>query len=189
VQCSHCFKWLHARCLEERASRDASEHHETTRSQAPKKKRGRASKGGKADEDSNAVPAFEATLSTSDTSKTRLTVTDKREGQNDRQWDVDIPCLMCGEVIEKAGDDTSEETVPKTPTAQMGDDALESEEEMDATAIETPIVAKPPAEDAEQDVAIKDAPTSDTAAPEPEPELAPEAAAETKGESTEPSFD
>jgi hypothetical protein len=68
----------------------------------------------------------------------------------------------------------------------MGDDALKDEDELDGTAIDTLYVAKPPAEDADQDVAIKDAPTSDTAAPEPEP--TPAAIAEMKGESsTEPS--
>jgi hypothetical protein len=185
VQCSHCSKWLHARCLEEQATLDAAKNDKTTPSQAPKK-RGRPSKGGKADrEDSTATPAFEAKLSTSETSKTRLTITDKREGQNNRHWDVDITCLMCEEIIEKAGDDSPEDAVPQTPVLQMGDDALESEEEMDKTAIETPFVGKPLDEDPKHDITIKDAPTSDTAAPEPE--IAPEATAETKGESTEPS--
>jgi hypothetical protein len=184
VQCSHCSKWLHARCLEEQATLDAAKNDRTTQSQAPKK-RGRPSKGRKADGgDSTATPAFEAKLSTSETSKTRLTITDKREGQNNRQWDVDIQCLMCEDIIEKAGDDSPEEAVPQTPVLQMGDDALESEEEMDKTVIGTPFVGKTPVEDAKQDITVKDAPTSDTAAPEPE--LAPEAAAETKGESTEP---
>jgi hypothetical protein len=95
---------------------------------------------------------------------------------------------MCNKVIEKVGDDAPEEAVPRTPAAQMGDEALEDEEEINGAAIDTPYVAKPPAEDADQDIAIKDAPTSDTAAPELEPEPAPAATAETKGESsTEPS--
>jgi hypothetical protein len=171
-------KWLHARCIEERASQDAYQQSQPI----TPKKRGRSSKGNKADRED--APAFEAQLSTSDTSKTRLTITDKREGQNNRQWDVDIPCLMCGKIIEKAEDDSPEEAVLQTPVAQTGDDALEDEGEMDATALDTPFVANPPIKDAEQDVEIKDAPTSDTAAHEPEPEPVPAAIAETKGESS-----
>jgi hypothetical protein len=186
VQCSHCSQWLHARCLEVRASEDALKQ---TQPRALKKK-SRPSKRNKANGED--APAFEAQLSTSDTSKTRLTVTDKREGQNNRQWDVDIPCLMCGKIIEKAEDDSPEEAVPQTPVAQTGDDALEDEEVMDATALDTPFVSNPPVKDVDQDVAIKEAPTSDTTPhepePEPEPEPVPVTVAATKGEtSTEPS--
>lgn len=186
MQCPHCSEWLHARCLEEQATRVANTQDKAVQSKAPKKK-GKSGKRNKTTgDDSISTLAFEAKLIASDTSKTRLTVTDKREGQNNRQWDVDIPCLVCDKIIEKAGDDAPEEVLPRTPAVQMGDDALEDEEELDGTAIDTPYVAKPPAEDADQDVAIKDAPTSDTAAPEPEP--APAAIVETKGESsTEPS--
>ncbi|EFQ91275.1 hypothetical protein PTNB73_09664 [Pyrenophora teres f. teres] len=96
VQCPHCSNWLHAECLEKDAVQTVLNLQHNTQ-MPPPKKRGRPSKPTQAD-----VKLFEAKVHSSETGKTRLTITDNRQGQNKRQWDVDIPCLMCGEIIEEA---------------------------------------------------------------------------------------
>jgi hypothetical protein len=116
VQCSHCSKWLHASCLEKRASRDAQD--KTTQFQKSKNRR-LPGKRNKADGvDSTTTPKFEERLIASDTNKTRLTIIDKRKGQDNLQWDVDIFCLNCEEIIEKAGDESPEERISQTPIPQ-----------------------------------------------------------------------
>ncbi|KAF1833305.1 hypothetical protein BDW02DRAFT_599192 [Decorospora gaudefroyi] len=158
VQCPHCSEWLHAHCLEERAALDAYEQDRATPSQAPKK-RGRPSK---AHAEADISSAFEAKLVPSDTSKTRITITDKRKGQKRRQWDVDIPCLMCGKTIESAGDDApGDDPSPSTPIAQTGDDALEDQDEDEDANSPTPdsVFGTKPA-DPHLSIRLKDAPTS-----------------------------
>jgi hypothetical protein len=91
--------WLHARCLEERASRVAHEQNIT--------------------EGDDTTLKFEAKLVPSDTGMTRLMITDKRNGKN---RDVDIRCLKCGKIIEeasKAGDDSSKQTIFRASDADM----------------------------------------------------------------------
>ena len=113
---------------------------------------------------------------------------EKHEGKTKRKWNVDISCLMCGEMIEKAEEDASEKAeedasekpVTSTPAAQASDDA-------DVQDITTPTkasgVGKTPTRDGDsdsvigdadddQEVEVKDAPTADT---------------ESKGETAEPS--
>ena len=121
---------------------------------------------------------------------------EKHEGKTKRKWDVDISCLMCGEIIEKAGEDisenagedtsekagedTSEKPVTSTPVAQASDD-------VDVRDITTPTKASGVGQtstrdgdadsvisdaDDDQEVEVKDAPTADT---------------ESKGETAEPS--
>jgi hypothetical protein len=53
---------------------------------------------------------------------------EKHEGKTKRKWDVDITCLVCGEMIEKAGDIASEQLAPLTSAAQVCEDALEDDE-------------------------------------------------------------
>jgi hypothetical protein len=97
--------WLHARCLEEQASRIAHEQHITEGDR------------------SVTTLEFEAKLVSSDTSITRLIITD----QDNLQRDVDILCLECGKIIEKAskaGGDSSKQTIFQAPVAKMYDHAL-----------------------------------------------------------------
>ena len=159
VQCPHCSQWLHAHCLEKRAVQTAFEKHNDTQSPPPKK-RGRPSKTAQSNVGtSTAASAFKAKIHSSDSGKTRLTITDKRKGKNKRQWDVDISCLMCGEIIEEA-------------ESSMGsDNALEQEEDD----------SRVPLAHDEADPAIDHVDTDDGAAvKEPKPELP--APVETKGE-------
>ncbi|KAF1946362.1 hypothetical protein EJ02DRAFT_430956 [Clathrospora elynae] len=182
VQCPSCSGWLHAHCLEKRAVKEAYEHHKGTQSKAPKKK-DRPSKGETNGDDSAAASTFNAELSTPDTGSTRLTVTDKRKGQKNHNWDVDVTCLLCAHVIEKVAKDEPDAPEPKTPVAQMGDDALVDEDEeidKDSMTVDTPsgISTEPLKEsdadavigshNMEDEVEIKDQPISDAAVPEPE---------------------
>ena len=59
-------------------------------------------------------PRFAAKLSAPDTGKVCLTITDNRLSEDKTpQWDVDVSCLMCGKVIERA-DDSLSPTDPKS---------------------------------------------------------------------------
>lgn len=72
------------------------------------------------------APLFTAKFSPIDQSgKSRLTVTDKRDDQNNRQWDVDVECLLCKKTIEEAT------LAPSKPTAQAADKQDEEEEAAD----------------------------------------------------------
>jgi hypothetical protein len=101
VQCPKCSLWLHTRCLQEQAVRDVYKKDEA---QTPKNK-GRLSKSAKTDDDSVAQAPFSAQYITSDDGKGRLTMTDNRRGKRKRQWDVNIYCLACKELIEKVHDE------------------------------------------------------------------------------------
>ncbi|KAF7674910.1 hypothetical protein GT037_006673 [Alternaria burnsii] len=174
VQCPHCSEWLHAGCLKERALQDLSA--KQVASPPKPKKRGRPSKGELASSQSEATHTFEAKIKGG--SKTRLTIMEKHEGKTKRKWNVDISCLMCGEMIEKAEEDVSEKAeedasekpVTSTPAAQASDDA-------DVQDITTPTkasgVGKTPTRDGDsdsvigdadddQEVEVRDAPTADT---------------------------
>ncbi|KAG9188755.1 hypothetical protein G6011_07460 [Alternaria panax] len=160
VQCPHCSEWLHANCLKERALQEIRAKEETT---PPKqKKRGRPSKGEAASRQSKSARTFDAQIKGG--SKTRLTIMEKHEGKTKRKWNVDIPCLVCGDMIEKAGDAASEKPVsekpaPLTPAAQVGDDALEDdkEEQDNTTPTKTSSVNKTPTKDGDADSVIGDA--------------------------------
>jgi hypothetical protein len=127
VQCPHCSEWLHAGCLKERALQDLSA--KQVASPPKPKKRGRPSKGELASSQSEATHTFEAKIKGG--SKTRLTIMEKHEGKTKRKWDVDISCLMCGEIVEKAGEDISE---------KAGEDILENagEESPESAGEESP---------------------------------------------------
>jgi hypothetical protein len=117
--------WLHARCLEEQASRIAHEQHITEGDR------------------SVTTLEFEAKLVSSDTSITRLIITD----QDNLQQDVDILCLECGKIIEKAskaGGDSSKQTIFQAPVAKMIGHTLGVKEMLGHSAIGKTNVAKPP---------------------------------------------
>lgn len=128
VQCPKCSLWLHAHCLADQAVRDV---YEEETAQTPKKK-GRPSKGGKADDDSAARSAFAGKYSTSDDGKGRITITDKRKGKKKRQWDVDVYCLACKELIEKAHDDGEDTEVKHEEPDIRNTNADEQTEKNDA---------------------------------------------------------
>jgi hypothetical protein len=111
VQCPHCSEWLHAGCLEQRALQDSA-----NRMAAPPESKTLSSlrKG-------EVVHAFSAKI-TADGSKTRLRIMEKHNGDVE-YWDVDISCLMCGKMIEKAGDVAPEQLVASTPATKVDEDA------------------------------------------------------------------
>ncbi|KAE8832936.1 hypothetical protein HRS9122_08649 [Pyrenophora teres f. teres] len=174
VQCPHCSNWLHAECLEKDAVQTVLNLQHNTQ-MPPPKKRGRPSKPTQAD-----VKLFEAKVHSSETGKTRLTITDNRQGQNKRQWDVDIPCLMCGEIIEEA-----------EPEPKPEEEAAENADADDANT--TPSLAP-----GEANFVIRDSDADDTTTTTtittttklPAPELPPLASIpiETKGETASTSL-
>ncbi|RYN85696.1 hypothetical protein AA0119_g13211 [Alternaria tenuissima] len=111
VQCPHCSEWLHAGCLEQRALQDSV-----------------FDSGGAAicfalssPRKGEVVHASSAKI-TADGSKTRLTIMGKHNGDVE-YWDVDISCLMCGKMIEKAGDVAPEQLAASTPATKVDKDA------------------------------------------------------------------
>ncbi|KAF1912633.1 hypothetical protein BDU57DRAFT_583096 [Ampelomyces quisqualis] len=94
IQCSSCSEWLHTRCLEDQAVKDAGG---STPNEPAKKKGSRKS--------SNGV-SFTARLTTStDNGPVYLTVQDRRPGKGNHRHNVDITCLLCKSVIETAPKD------------------------------------------------------------------------------------
>ncbi|KAH7076374.1 hypothetical protein BKA63DRAFT_281377 [Paraphoma chrysanthemicola] len=111
IECPSCSGWLHARCLEEQAVVDALEQYKSPA------KPGRPAKTKKNMSRKSLVEAaFAARLVIPDLNKVVLTVTDKREGQDSRRWNVDINCLLCKKLIEKAAD----ELPPQQEAAKAG---------------------------------------------------------------------
>ncbi|KAL1794703.1 hypothetical protein ACET3X_006519 [Alternaria dauci] len=166
VQCPHCREWLHAGCLKQRALQDLSAKQAATPSKS--KKQSRLSKSEIASSQSEAARTFEAKMKGG--SKTRLTIIEKHEGKIKRKWNVDISCLMCSKIIEKAGDVASEKPAPSTAAPQIGDDADDKD---NVTFTKTSGVGDTPIRDGDADsvigdaddyrqVEIKDAPTTDT---------------------------
>ncbi|KAH5052278.1 hypothetical protein HBI24_160120 [Parastagonospora nodorum] len=100
VQCPSCSKWLHSRCLEERAVADAQANNKT---KGPRKS-------------SSTDVDFSATLTTlGELGPTYLTVTDHRPKQEPKHFNVDIKCLICNALIEGAADDLPPENVAYDP--------------------------------------------------------------------------
>lgn len=102
VNCPSCQGWLHAHCLEEKAIEEAEERYKT-----PVKGKGRPTKSKKKNgrKSSSGAP-FAAELISEESGQLRLTVTDRRPEENKRQWNVDIRCLLCKELIEKASSES-----------------------------------------------------------------------------------
>ncbi|RAR15525.1 ebs-bah-phd-like protein [Stemphylium lycopersici] len=111
VQCPHCSEWLHAGCLEQRALQDSAKQ----MAAPPESKTLSSPRKGEV------VHAFSAKI-TADGSKTRLRIMEKHNGDVE-YWDVDISCLMCGKMIEKAGDVAPEQLVASTPATKVDEDA------------------------------------------------------------------
>jgi hypothetical protein len=130
MHCRFCNQWLHARCLEERAVADAKAS-DTTAPQGPKKGKGKRGRKKKSPND-----PFTASLATGDSDDfSCLTVTDNRPGQDSRQWNVDVICLLCKKTIDKATKDLSPEATAtdkgdevKTVSANDQEDEVETAE-------------------------------------------------------------
>ncbi|USP77004.1 hypothetical protein yc1106_04278 [Curvularia clavata] len=164
VQCSHCSEWLHARCLEQEAVRNVSEAYQAT--SPPLKKN---NKHAKANGNLGPELRFDAKLSASDTGKVRLTITDNRLSEDktrQRDMDVDVSCLMCGKVIERADD-----SLPSTDLKTLSGVAEENESE-NVTVTVT--------------INTKDVLSNDAAAAVTKLEPAPVAPAGTNGEAIKP---
>lgn len=101
IQCPSCSEWLHAHCLEERAVEDA----QTENGISIKKTKGARK--------SSAVVEITARFTTlGETGPTYLTVKDVRPEHDNKRWNVDIKCLMCNELIEKAAEELPLEAAP-----------------------------------------------------------------------------
>ena len=190
VQCSHCSEWLHAHCLEEQAIANAAAEHKII--SPPPKKRGRPSKAAKANGDDPASKSgFAAELSTSDTSNLRLTVTDNRTFEKKRQWNVDVTCLMCDKVIEKA-EDASQSSSAKTSTANTRGGAVNDETDANGTTAGAQEIEDAVSRESERDSVIgtqdpgEDAQTTSAQAEDATTSTSP-ATAEKQGETVEPS--
>ncbi|RYN85230.1 hypothetical protein AA0119_g13273 [Alternaria tenuissima] len=111
VQCPHCSEWLHAGCLEKRALQGSAKQ----MAAPPESKTLSSPRRGEV------VHASSAKI-TADGSKTRLTIMGKHNGDVE-YWDVDISCLMCGKMIEKAGDVAPEQLATSTSATKVDKDA------------------------------------------------------------------
>jgi hypothetical protein len=111
VQCPHCSEWLHAGCLEKRALQGSAKQ----MAAPPESKTLSSPRRGEV------VHASSAKI-TADGSKTRLTIMGKHNGDVE-YWDVDISCLMCGKMIEKAGDVAPEQLAASTSATKVEKDA------------------------------------------------------------------
>lgn len=124
IQCPSCSEWLHGHCLEEQAVQDACEENKIDK--PSKKGPGRPKKGRK----SSSTPAFEAEISITKSGKTRLTLTDKRPEQNHRRWHMDVKCLSCNAIIEKAvGGEVAEEEEEDKEEVNMPKETPNDEED------------------------------------------------------------
>ncbi|KAF2026039.1 hypothetical protein EK21DRAFT_37599, partial [Setomelanomma holmii] len=100
INCPSCKGWLHARCLEEQAVKEALNNNKLPAA------RGRPAKTKKKGPRKSATDAaFVAHLKVLESSTVVMTVTDKRSDQDNQRWNVDVKCLLCKEVIEKADDE------------------------------------------------------------------------------------
>jgi len=157
IQCPSCSGYLHAHCLEECAIDDALKEHNIAKTKVS---------GPKIQHQRKAF--FEAEISTTD--ELRLTVTDKRKGQKDRHWDVDILCLLCNSIVAEA---IAHLPAPTIPVGQSADDESEEGEEEEKKEEE-----EEEEEEGEEMSVVGDVPTSATVAttvpaakaPVPEPQ-------------------
>lgn len=111
IQCSSCSKWLHGPCIEKAALHEAYESFDLTypeedtaaKDESPKRKR-------------KAPLALLATINSTLSGKTRLTITDRRLGLKKRKtWDVPIKCLFCEATIEDVEEPPATDADPTEP--------------------------------------------------------------------------
>ncbi|KAH7399648.1 hypothetical protein BKA66DRAFT_452279 [Pyrenochaeta sp. MPI-SDFR-AT-0127] len=119
VYCPSCKGWLHAHCLEDGAVLDA-----TTKANEAKPKGHLQTTTKQSKAKNSKSPTFTAEFNTSNSGKTRLTVTENFKGQKTRQWNVDIHCLLCKELIEKADEAASEDLASETPIVSIDNKEL-----------------------------------------------------------------
>jgi hypothetical protein len=151
INCTFCSGWLHAHCLEDQAVRDALDEH--TPASKGKKGNGRKSSTG---------ISFSAELTTiGPDNNLYLTVTDERPGKQLGSWTVDVKCLICHALIEKAA--TKEPLQSKSDSENKGTskDTIAEVAEQDATASED----GHPAQDLEDALAIPSRITKSTIPP------------------------
>lgn len=160
IQCPSCEKWLHAPCIETQAVEDEEQNVLTKKRSTKKEKSSRSSSNG---------PIFTAKLIVHDAERMILTITDTRQEEKNR-WNVDINCLLCGELIEKAATDL--------PFDSPLEDAADTTAGADSDAVTSTAAVTPEDEDEEEDSVISKGSdsnlnsepiTSDTATPDPVP--------------------
>jgi hypothetical protein len=138
-------EWLHAGCLKERALQDVEAGQKTTTWQP--KKQSRPSK-------TKAASTFSAHINGKG-DKTRLTILENQEGRIEREWNVDILCLVCGKIIEEARDNAPKKSVPTTPATQTSGDTLDDDRD-NTTPTMMSGMDKTPTQDGEADSVIGD---------------------------------
>jgi len=126
---------------------------------------------------SSTEAAFTARLTVKDSSQLCLTVTDKRPGEDNNRWNVDVKCLLCKTLIEKASDE-----IPEAPI-EAPEDVAEAADGVAATSTvavtsEATVTSEAEEEDSvvgkDDDTDMRsEPPTSDTAAPDPVPKAIP----------------
>jgi hypothetical protein len=80
---------------------------------------------------SSSGAAFVASLTAQESGKIVITVTDKRLGQDNRRWNVDVNCLLCQKLIEAADDELPQqpEEVTTEPTEDLAASTTDNDEE------------------------------------------------------------
>lgn len=79
---------------------------------------------------SSSGAAFVASLTAQESGKIVITVTDKRLGQDNRRWNVDVNCLLCQNLIEAADDELPQqpEEVTTEPTESLAASTTDNDE-------------------------------------------------------------
>jgi hypothetical protein len=78
---------------------------------------------------SSSDAAFTALLTTNESGQICLTVTDQRPTKKNQSWNVDVNCLLCHELIEKAAKDVlSKPSTQKKIIEVVGDVAIRSKD-------------------------------------------------------------
>ncbi|KAL5113694.1 hypothetical protein ACEQ8H_008423 [Pleosporales sp. CAS-2024a] len=125
VQCPSCSEWLHSRCLENKAVRDAQAAFESNNNR-PKSSRKSMAKNN----------LFTARLATEEKSAiTYLTVTKHAPGEEDEHHNVDIHCLVCNALIEAAvsGLQTAENVLNATAPSASAANPSKSKEKKNSS--------------------------------------------------------
>ncbi|KAF2679294.1 hypothetical protein K458DRAFT_117615 [Lentithecium fluviatile CBS 122367] len=100
IHCDSCPTWLHGPCLEKAALREVYE------SNGIPYRDDRAQFANTVSKKKGALPnPLAAKITTAASGKTSVTITDRREKLNTKEWDMPIKCLLCNAIIDAEEDD------------------------------------------------------------------------------------